>query len=171
MRKVILNLAVTLDGYIEGPKGEYDWCLTDDDYGMSAFHERIDTILMGSTSFKMLIGFGAPYPQYNLVVASATLDTHNFPNVTVVRNDIAGYVRKMIHEPGKDIWLWGGAKLFHSLFEQKLVHELMLSVHPVMLGGGTYLYPHLKDRKNIKLTNSITYPSGLVQLYYNVTGR
>jgi len=168
MRKVILNLAVTLDGYIEGPNGEYDWCLTDDDYGMSAFHNRIDTILMGSRSFNMLVRFGAPYPQYDLVVASRSLDAANYKNVTVVNDDIAGHVRKMIAAPGKDIWLWGGAKLFHSLLEQKLVHELMLSVHPLFLGNGLPLYPSLKSRKTLKLMNSITYPSGLVQLYYNV---
>lgn len=168
MRKVILNVAVTLDGYIEGPAGEYDWCLTDDDYGMSAFHERIDTVLMGAQSFKTLVGFGAPYPEYKLVVASSKLDAHNFKNVTVVRDDIAGYVRKMIAEPGKDIWLWGGAKLFHTLFEQKLVHELMLAVHPLMLGSGLQLYPVLKDRKALKLTNAVTYPSGLVQLFYKI---
>ena len=168
MRKVILNLAVTLDGFIEGPRGEYDWCLTDHDYGMAAFHERIDTILMGSKSFKALVGFGAPYPEYKLIVASSTLEASNFKNVTVVRNDVAGYVRKLIAEPGKDIWLWGGAKLFHTLLEAKLVHELMLSVHPLLLGGGLQLYPALKGRKTLKLTNSITYPSGLVQLYYNL---
>ena len=168
MRKVILNLAVTLDGYIEGPNGEYDWCLTDHDYGMSAFHERIDTILMGSRSFKTLVGFGAPYPDYKLIVASSTLDAQYFKNVTVVRNDIVGFVRQLISEPGKDIWLWGGAKLFHTLFEHKLVHELMLSIHPLLLGGGLPLYPALKDRKALKLTNSITYPSGLVQLYYSL---
>jgi dihydrofolate reductase len=168
MRKVILNLAVTLDGYIEGPNGEYDWCFTDQDYGMSAFHERIDTILMGAQSFKMLIGFGAPYPEYKLVVASSLLDAHNFKNVTVVRDDIGGFVRKLIDEPGKDIWLWGGAKLFQSLLEHKLVHELMLSVHPILLGSGLQLYPALKNRKVLKLTNSIMYSSGLVQLYYNL---
>jgi len=168
MRKVVLNLAVTLDGYIEGPNGEYDWCMTDQDYGMSTFHERIDTILMGAQSFKMLVGFGAPYPEYKLVVASSTVDAQNFKTVTVVRNDIADFVRKMIAEPGKDIWLWGGAKLFHTLLENNLVHELMLSVHPLLLGGGLQLYPALKDRKTLKLTNSIVYSSGLAQLYYDL---
>ena len=48
MRKVILGVAVTLDGYIEGPNGEYDWCMTDQDYGMTAFYDRIDTMLMAS---------------------------------------------------------------------------------------------------------------------------
>lgn len=168
MRKVILNLAVTLDGYIEGPNGEYDWCLTDHDYGMSAFHERIDTILMGSNSFKMLVRFGDPYPEYKLIVASSSLEAHNYKNVTVVRSDIAEYVKKLISEPGKDIWLWGGARLFHTLLEHKVVHELMLSIHPLLLGSGLPLYPALKDRKTLKLTNSITYPSGLVQLYYSV---
>lgn len=168
MRKIILNLAVTLDGFIEGPRGEYDWCFTDQDYGMSAFHERIDTVLMGGNSFRTLIPFGDPYPQYKIIVASSSQDAFRFSNVTVVREDIPGFVKQMIAGPGKDIWLWGGAKLFHTLLDHKLVHELMLSVHPLLLGGGLPLYPALKERKKMKLTNSITYPSGLVQLYYTL---
>lgn len=168
MRKVILNLAVTLDGYIEGPNGEYDWCLTDHDYGMSAFFARIDTILMGAQSFRVLVKYGEPYPGHNIVVASAGLDDQDFKNVTVVRNDIAGYVRDLINTPGKDIWFWGGAKLFHSLLEENLVHELILSVHPLLLGAGLQLYPTLRERRSLTLTNTIAYPSGLVQLYYDL---
>jgi dihydrofolate reductase len=54
MRKIILNVAVSLDGLIEGPNGEYDWCFTDQDYGFSAFLENIDTILFGRKSYEMV---------------------------------------------------------------------------------------------------------------------
>jgi len=56
MRKVILGLAVSLDGFIEGPKGEYDWCLTDQDYGMKAFFERIDAVFVGRKTYEMSLG-------------------------------------------------------------------------------------------------------------------
>ena len=55
MKKIILNLAVSLDGYIEGPNGEYDWCLTDQDYGMAEFMNRIDTVFMGRRSYEMML--------------------------------------------------------------------------------------------------------------------
>ncbi len=168
MRKVVLNLAVTLDGFIEGPRGEYDWCLTDMDYGMSEFHERIDTIFMGAKSYVALVAFGAPYPQYKVIVASRTPNYATFPNVTFVTDDVAESVRKLIREPGKDIWLWGGANLFQYMLQEKLVHEMILSIHPLILGGGLKLYPELLNRKNLKLTNSVTYPTGLVQLTYTI---
>ena len=58
MRKVILGLAVSLDGYIEGPNGEYDWCLTDQDYGMSAFYKRIDSLFIGRKSYDLTLSMG-----------------------------------------------------------------------------------------------------------------
>ncbi len=72
--------------------------------------------------FKALVGFGAPYPEYKLIVASSTLEASNFKNVTVVRDDIAR-VRQEAHRGNqvKTLWLWGGAKLFHTLLEAKLV--------------------------------------------------
>jgi dihydrofolate reductase len=56
MRKVVLNLAVSLDGFIEGPNGEYDWCLTDQDYGMTEFFTRTNTIFIGRQSYEMIAG-------------------------------------------------------------------------------------------------------------------
>ena len=53
MRKIILGLALSLDGYIEGPNGEYDWCFTDQDYGMNDFFKRIDSIFMGRKSYEV----------------------------------------------------------------------------------------------------------------------
>lgn len=60
MRKIILNLAVSLDGYIAGPNGEYDWCLTDADYGMTDFLNSVDVTLMGGKSYRLLLEYGQP---------------------------------------------------------------------------------------------------------------
>lgn len=65
MRKIILNVAVTLDGYIEGANGEYDWCLTDQDYGMTQFMESIDTVLFGRKSYDLMLQYEKnPYPAH-----------------------------------------------------------------------------------------------------------
>ncbi len=58
MRKLILGLAVTLDGFIEGPNGEYDWCFADQDYGMSDFYKRIDSVFLGRKSYELILKMG-----------------------------------------------------------------------------------------------------------------
>jgi dihydrofolate reductase len=66
MRKVILGLAVSLDGFIEGPNGEYDWCLTDQDYGISDFFSRIDSIFIGRKSYEFSLTMGDDVPMPGL---------------------------------------------------------------------------------------------------------
>ncbi len=74
MRKVILNLAVALDGYIEGPNGEYDWCYTDQDYGMTDFLQSTDAIFFGRKSYEVLLGTEKnPYPEKKKYIFSKTM--------------------------------------------------------------------------------------------------
>ena len=76
MRKVILGVAISLDGFIEGPNGEYDWCMTDQDYGMSAFFERIDSMFIGRKSYELFVSVGDAampgFPQLKQYVFSRT---------------------------------------------------------------------------------------------------
>jgi dihydrofolate reductase len=74
MRKIILNLAVSLDGFIEGPLGEYDWCFVDEDYGMTEFLGRIDTLLMGRKSYQTLKDSGEdPFATKHKIIVSQTI--------------------------------------------------------------------------------------------------
>jgi dihydrofolate reductase len=166
MRKVVLNVAVSLDGYIAGPNGEYDWCLTDDDYGMTDFLKSIDAILMGGKSYRLVTQYGPPYPEFTNYVFTRTEKETPHPNVVLVSEDIPEFVRSLQHKKGKNIWLFGGSEIIHPLLEENLVDELMLSIHPVLLGDGLPLFRELGERKAFRLSDSITYPSGLVQLIY-----
>ncbi|AYB30863.1 dihydrofolate reductase family protein [Chryseolinea soli] len=166
MRKIILNLAVSLDGFIAGPNGEYDWCFADADYGMTNFLNSIDAVVMGGKSYRLLLQYGAPYPEYTNYVFTRTEKSTPYANVVFTRDDIAEFVEALKEKEGKSIWLFGGAEIIHPLLENDLVDELMLSVHPVLLGDGLPLFRKLNERKAFKLMDSITYPSGLVQLYY-----
>jgi dihydrofolate reductase len=166
MRKVVLNLAVTLDGYIAGPNGEYDWCLTDDDYGMTDFLKSVDATLMGGKSYRLIVEYGPPYPEFTNYVFSRTETQTSFPNVQFVQDDIPEFVQSLKHQKGKNIWLFGGSEIIHPLIQQDLVDEMMLSIHPVLLGDGVPLFKKLDERKSLRLSDSITYPSGLVQLIY-----
>jgi dihydrofolate reductase len=76
MRKLILAVAVSLDGFIEGPNGEYDWCFTDQDYGLSEFFKRIDSLFMGRKSYEMMLAMGeapAGFPKLKEYIFSTTL--------------------------------------------------------------------------------------------------
>jgi dihydrofolate reductase len=166
MRKVVLNLAITLDGFIAGPNGEYDWCLTDDDYGMTDFLKSIDATVMGGKSYRVVADYGAPYPELTNYVFTRTERNSPYANVVFVSEDIPEFVRSLKLKKGKNIWLFGGSEIIHPLLQEDLVDEMMLAIHPVLLGGGLQLFKGLDERKTFRLSDSITYPSGLVQLIY-----
>lgn len=163
MRKIVLGLAVSLDGYIEGSNGEYDWCLTDQDYGMEDFMNRIDTIFYGRKSYQM--AGGNIFPAKKAFVFSNTL-TQPLADAEVVSGNAVEAVQKIRQDKGKDIWLFGGAELTGALINANLVDELWLSIHPLLLGSGKLLFQDIRERKYFNLKGSKTYSSGLVALFY-----
>src|ERR1700754_1747979 len=99
MRKIILNVAVSLDGLIEGPNGEYDWCLTDQDYGMTDFMKRIDTIFYGRKSYEMMLGMEQngqenPFAKTKSYVFSNTV-TKPYPDAEIISGNITEKVNML----------------------------------------------------------------------------
>jgi dihydrofolate reductase len=167
MRKIVLNLAISLDGFIAGPTGEYDWCFVDADYGMTEFMKSIDATIMGRKSYRLLLDFGPPYPELTNYVVTRTEGDSPYPNVVFVRDDIPSFVEGLKNKNGKNIWLYGGAEITQLLMDRELIDVLMLAVHPIVLGDGLLLFGKSGSRKHFELADSIRYPSGLVQLIYN----
>jgi dihydrofolate reductase len=173
MRKVILQLAVSLDGFIEGPNGEYDWCLTDQDYGMADFFRRIDSVFYGRKSYELTLSMGESmdgvampaFPKLTEYVFTTTLKEVK-PGAMLINGDPEAAVRRIKNESGKDIWLFGGASLTASLLNLGLVDEMSLAVHPIILGGGRPLFINIRDRIGLTLMDTKTYSSGLVSLSY-----
>jgi dihydrofolate reductase len=177
-RRVILDLAVSLDGFIEGLNGEVDWCIIEEDMGFNDFLNGIDTILYGRKSYE-LWGQYTPVNEasdaerelWELVhskkkyVFSKTL-TKIDKKAILINDNIAEEVKKLKKEPGKDIWLYGGASLITAFMNLGLVDEYRLSVHPVILGAGKPLFADIKQRQNLKLVDTRRFSSGVVQLYY-----
>jgi dihydrofolate reductase len=175
MRKLILGLAVTLDGYIEGPNGEYDWCFTDQDYGLNEFFTQIDSIFIGRKSYEMAQQYAEnnngefvpgmpPMIEY---VFSTTL-TAVKKGAILVSEDSINEAKRIKAQPGKDIWLYGGASLTDAFMKEGLVDELWLSVHPILLGSGKPLFRGSDSRTKLTLLESKTYESGLVSLRYRI---
>jgi len=178
-RRVILDLAVTLDGYIEGKNGEVDWCIMDPDMEFTNFLNQIDTIVYGRKSYD-LWGQYIPVKKdsdsekeiWNLVhskekyVFSRT-QKETDKQAIYINENIVEEVNKMKTKPGKDIWLYGGASLITTFIYLGLVDEFRLSIHPVVLGEGKPLFNDIKQRLNLKLVSTRTFSSGVVQIIYH----
>ncbi len=165
MRKVILNLAVSLDGFIEGPRGEYDWCFTDKDYGMTRFLSRVDAVFFGRKCFELVSPMGPnAWPNLTRYVFSRTLTSAE--GAILVSGDMKRKVGEIKRMKGKDIWLFGGAELTNSLLALDLIDEMQLSVHPIILGAGKPLFTKSDEQKKMKLIGTKSYNTGLVQLFY-----
>lgn len=173
MKKVILNLAVSLDGFIEGPNGEFDWCLNDQDYGMAEFFFDTNTVFIGRKSYELVAGLEDQYfPGIDKVcVFSDTIAEAMHPKVEIIkRQSFDERVNQILSddEDSGQVWLFGGADLLTTFLEKRLVTEMLLSVHPVILGGGKPLFQQLQNRVNLLLTGTQAYDSGLVQLRYTL---
>jgi dihydrofolate reductase len=171
MKKVILAVAVSLDGFIEGPYGDNDWCLPDPEYNFNDFFNRFDTIFVGRKTYEMsaqMEGGPAGFPKFKEYIFSTTLDKVK-DSATLIKGDTKNEVEKIKKEGGKDIWLFGGAQLTTSLLNLGLVDELSLAVYPVLLSGGKPLFNNIRERINLKLLDTKTYSTGVISLTYSLT--
>ncbi|MBD1942210.1 dihydrofolate reductase [Coleofasciculus sp. FACHB-712] len=169
MRKVILFIASSLDGYIARQSGDIDWLFTDQDYGYSEFFASVDTLLMGRKTYEQVLTFGEyPYKGVKSYVFTRNPLFLADSNAEVITEDIKKFVEQLRQVEGKNIWLVGGSQLTHELMSNNLVDELILSIHPIVLGEGIPLFEHGTNPQCLNFTKCQTYSSGLVQLSYDV---
>ncbi len=178
MRKIIVNLAVSLDGFIEGPNGEYDWCIVEPEMDFQSFLNQLDTVLLGRKSFEVFNN------EMNKAAASETEDavmtsiaqkqkvvfSRNEQTIKgadkVINDNITSYIKQLKEAEGKDIWFFGGSDLLTQFIKEGLIDEYQLALHPTVLGQGTPLFKNITKRINLKLKKTESFPSGLVMLTY-----
>lgn len=172
MRRVRYSVAASLDGFIAGPGGEYDWIPEDPEIDFQAFLRQIDAIVMGRRTFEAVQAGGglAFLPDVPVYVLSSTLEPSEAPGATVIRDEAATFVRDLARQGGKDIWLFGGGALFGSLLEEGVVDLVEVAIVPVMLGEGVPLLPRPRQT-TLALERSEVFPSGIVLNRYRVERR
>lgn len=172
MRRIRYQVAMSLDGYIAGPKGEFDWIPMDPDIDFGELFAQFDTVLLGRGTFEPLAAAGnlSMFADMRTYVFSTTLESADHPGMTVVGDGWKETVSALRAEPGKDIWLFGGGRLFQSLLAANLVDTVEVAVVPVMLGGGIPMAPPPIAQHKLKLTSHRVYSkSGIVALTYDLT--
>jgi dihydrofolate reductase len=168
-RRVRYGVAMSLDGYIAGPNGEYDWISHDPDIDFAAMFAQFDTLLIGRKTYEAAqrVEGGAAWPGVKAFVISRTLKPVDHPRVTIA-SDARALVTELQRQPGKDIWLFGGGELFRSLLADGLVNGVDVAIVPVLLGGGVPLLPSPADRTRLTLRKHRVYEgSGIVALEYD----
>jgi len=179
MRKVILHMMASLDGFIEGPNKELDWHAWDDEMEKYAddLLSTVDAILLGRVAYELFADYwpsakdSITPKMINLpkIVFSKTLEKVEWKNSRLVKENIAEEMSKMKQQPGKDLVLFGGAGIASTFIKLGLIDEYRIIVNPVVLGRGNPLFKGLKDKLNLKLLKTKTYSSGNVILYYQPT--
>ncbi len=185
MRKVKLQMQLSLDGFVAGPNGEMDWMTWnwDDkikDY-VSDLTEPVDTILLGR---KMAAGFidhwakvaldpgnegyafGRKMTDTPKVVFTRSLEQSGWGNTVLAKGDLATEISRLKNQEGGDIILYGGAGFVSSMIEANLIDEYHLFVNPAIIGDGLGIFKEVSQRTNLNLVKTTAFDCGIVTLCY-----
>lgn len=186
MRKLRLQVQISIDGFIAGPNNEMDWLVWDDKYikYINEITESVDTIIMGR---KMVDGFipywtevmnkpDGPNDPWNAiakkmveipkVVFTKTLHKSEWANTDIATGGLKDEITKLKNLDGRDIIVYGGASFDSSLIKEKLIDEFYLFVNPIVMGNGKTIFRDLKETQKLKLIESKVFDCGLVLLHY-----
>lgn len=184
MRKLVLIVHTSLDGYVAGPQGE----LSDFDPGeanlafVASLTETADAAMFGRVSYELLEAhwpyvkdqpdaspaakkFSSWYSSAQKIIISKTLDLHD-PSVIIIRENLKESVEKITSLPGKDILIFGSPSLAQHLMAENLIDQYWIFINPVILGKGIQLYPKGSDLKKFRLVRQEAFPNGEIGLCY-----
>ncbi len=174
-RKLVVYIAMSVDGYIAKEDGNIDFLskveLPGEDYGYAEFQQGVDTLIWGRKTFDKVLtfGIGIPHADKQVYVVSRTL-TGTREHVQF-HPDVVALVQELKSSEGKDIYCDGGGEIVLALLQAKLVDRLIVSVIPHLLGNGVRLFGDGRPEQSLQYKRSISYPTGLVQLWYDVVAQ
>jgi dihydrofolate reductase len=185
MRKLKLQVQMTVDGYIAGPHGEMDFLVFDWDDALKQYvtklTEPVDCIVLGR---KLAEGFiphwatvagnpdapdftaGKKFTDTHKVVFTKTLDKSEWDNTVLAKGDLVDEITNLKNQDGKDIIAYGGATFVSALIKHVLIDELHLFINPAAIGNGMAIFKELDSKQNLTLTKSTAFDCGIVVLHY-----
>ena len=185
MRKVIFLIHVTLDGFVAGANGEMDWIVYNDEVEKYShdLHSTTDAAIYGRVTYQMMEGYwphvlddpsssagDRNHAQWledaTKIVVSKTLDSVEWKNTVLIKDNIAEEMNRIKQQPGKDLWLLGSPTLAQTFMQLGLIDEYRINVNPVVLGSGQPLFGDLDQTLHLELLEAKTFKDGVVGLRY-----
>lgn len=164
--KIRYGVAASLDGFIAGPNGEFDWIPENGEIDFVPIWAQFDLFLMGRRTWEIARLGPDTFAGKQVFVASRTLRPEKNPGITLLPDITREVLADLRGKATRDIWLFGGSQLAGAVHALHEIDELDLSVFPILLGAGIPLLPTLPRRTALKLLDHRTYPSGTLQLRY-----
>ena len=187
MRKLKLQIQISVDGFIAGPNGEMDWMVWDWDDELKQFTQELtdsfDCIVLGKKLAEGFIPYwktvaddpanpeqeaGKKFTDTQKVVFTKTLDKSNWDNTVLAKGDLNEEIGKLKNQDGKDIIVYGGATFVSSLLKNSMIDELNFFVNPTLNGNGMTIFGDIRERQNLKLINCKAYSCGISVMTYSL---
>lgn len=172
-RKVVLYIAVSLDGYIAKPDDDLSFLSIVEeegqDYGYADFIRTVDAVIVGRKTYDKVLsmGLGSPYEDKDVYVITRT-PKQSMGSIKFYTDDIKSLIDKLKSEQGKNIFCDGGAEIVNELLGQNLIDEFIVSVIPILIGNGTKLFKDGRPEQNLELVSVKSFNKGLAQLHYKL---
>jgi dihydrofolate reductase len=185
MKKIVVSMHVSLDGFVAGPNGEMDWILADEELFdfVSKFTDEADTALYGRVTYEMMnaywptagqspkaskhsIEHSAWYNRVNKIVLSSSMKGQSLPKTTIISDNLAGEIEKVKQQPGENIIIFGSPRACHSLMQNDLIDDYHLFVNPVLIGKGIPLFKGISEHQGLKFVSAKTFSSGVICLHH-----
>ena len=170
-RKVILFIAMSLDGYIATKENSIDFLSMveqeGEDYGYADFVKSVDTVILGRKTYEKVIEMGYEYPHSDKDVYIMTrTERPAIGRFKFHTGNISRLVQELKAQPGKNIYCDGGSEVANELMNNNLIDEFVISIIPVLLGDGIKLFKDGRPMHELKLVSTRQFTSGLTQLHY-----
>lgn len=185
MKKVVLFMHLSLDGFVAGPNGEMDWITVDDhifDYAGTRINES-DTALYGRVTFDLMEGYWPTaadqpnasrhdvehskwYKKVNKVIVSKTMKDAQLPNTTIISENLLENIKALKQGTGKEIIIFGSPSIGRALMAENIIDDYWLFINPILLGNGIKMFDIFSPAIPLHLRTSKTFPNGVVCLHY-----
>lgn len=185
MRKLILLIHASLDGFVAGPNREMDWIKVDEELFdfVGKITDQADTALYGRTTYQMMESYWPTagdkpnaskhdiqhslwYKSVAKVIISNSIKGSDIPKVQIISSDIPGQIQHLKQQPGKNILILGSPTASHSLMQYNLIDEYWVFVNPILIGAGIPLFKNINDKVNLSLVRTHIFSSGVIGLHY-----